>query len=98
MRMLRHGAENVGDPSWWQRVGGAILRSPLTARPGLDDDSTKKKRASGGRAQLDCIGRAAKLCREADTIRRRHAGETKAILHAPDDAVATALAIAGRGI
>jgi hypothetical protein len=102
MRMLRFASENPGSAGWWGRVAPLILASPYYARPGLDEaeNQKKKKRAAGGRAahKFDCASRASKLCREAEMIRKRHAGETKVLLNSSDDEVADALRVASRGL
>lgn len=102
MRMLQFAAESPGSAGWWQRVGPLLLASPYLARPGLDsgEDKKRKGKASGGavKAKCDHAACAARLVQQADKIRRGHARHTKVLLNAPDDAVAKALAIAGRGL
>jgi hypothetical protein len=102
MRMLQYAAEGPGSQRWWQRVGPMVLASPYVVQPGQQqlDERKRKGHAAGGavKAKCDHAACAARLVSQADKIRRRHARHTKVLLNAPDDAVAKALAIAGRGL
>jgi len=70
---------------------------PAMAEGHRRQERDKLPRAAGGRAKykFDCASRASKLCREAELIRKRHAGGTKQLLNVSDDEIADALRVAG---
>jgi hypothetical protein len=106
LEMLRIGSEDHVSPTWPVRVTNALTRSSYYGMPGVtatakeDQKSEPKKRAAGGAvgARLDHGKAAGTLCRQADQIRRKHGRDTRHLLAVPDNAVATALAIAKRGL
>ncbi len=98
IRMLRHGAENVGDATWLARVNGAFENSPYYAQPGLETGKKKREgRASGG-AVVNHARAAQHLTGLVAKARRGDQAKTKELLGAHDDMVARALAVAGRAI
>ena len=99
MRMLRHGAENVGDATWMARVNGAFENSPYYAQPGLEEGKKKREgRASGGAVGVNPARAAQALTALVAKARRGDQAKTKELLGAHDDMVARALAVAGRAI
>jgi len=98
MRMLRHGAENVGDATWLARVNGAFENSPYFAQPGLETGKKKREgRASGG-AVVNHARAAQHLTELVAKARRGDQAKTKELLGAHDNMIARALAVAGRAI
>lgn len=96
---VRDDKEGRKDPSdVHAMLNAGDIRHVDAAFDPAEDGDPRIHRASGGRTGMNHAAEAAKLIRLAERAKNAHAENTKPLLAANDDAVASALNVAGRAI